>query len=123
MLEDLPGKGATFPNPEEGRSSPSQTKEAEVRNAAVPAAVAWEPTRLPLRVFLGRQGTHTAAFGGCREPLGTACAEHIQCEVCSEGWEHPWGGTRKGWAMDTEEMQEIVTEVENRHEENQVTAR
>lgn len=119
MLEDLPGKGATFPNPEEGRSSPFQTKEAEVGNAAVPG----NPRGYPVEVFLGRQGTHTAAFGACREPLGPACAEHIQCEVCSEGWEHPWGGTRKGWAMDTEEMQEIVTEVKNRHEENQATAR
>lgn len=44
MLEDLPGKGATFPNPEEGRSSPFQTKEAEVGNAAVPAAVTHEVT-------------------------------------------------------------------------------
>lgn len=38
MLQDLPGKGATFPNPEEGSSSPFQNKEAGVGNAAVPAA-------------------------------------------------------------------------------------
>lgn len=45
-----------------------------------------------------------------------------QSKVCSNGWEHLWGSTQKGWAVGTEKMQDILTEVENWHEENQMTA-
>lgn len=51
MLEGLPGKGATLPNPEEGSSYPSQNREAAVGNAAVPAAIAPEPTGTALGSF------------------------------------------------------------------------
>lgn len=81
MLEDLPGKGATFPNPEEGRSSSFQTKEAELGNAAVPAAIAREPTRLPLRRFPWKTRHSHSSFWGLQRAPGASLR-----------WAHPvWG--------------------------------
>ena len=48
MLEDLPGKGVTFPNPEEGSSLPFQNKVTEVENTAVTPAIAKGPKRAAL---------------------------------------------------------------------------
>lgn len=64
MLEGLPGKGATFPNPQEGSSLPSQNKEAAVGNAAVPAAIAQQPTRAALGSFPWKTRHSQSSFWG-----------------------------------------------------------
>lgn len=78
-LEDLPGKGAVFPNPEEGSSLPFQNKVTETGNTAVMAAVVKGPKRgRHFEVFLGRQGTSQStpsAGGACRELVGPACGK------------------------------------------------
>lgn len=48
MLEDLPGKGAIFPNPEESSSLPIQNEATAVGNTAVTAAIAEGPKRAAL---------------------------------------------------------------------------